>query len=639
MKKRMAKAVLISGLLLNCILFPCRKGYASGYKDNFIVGQEEQKSVDELKKSMSEYGTFIGGGGMPFSEFEEAMENRWIEIKDNGRYRVNKIDLTKKYDYDTNIRQYLTNLQRLDGVRMFSIGKSSKGRPIYMLEIDRTTVENPKIIVLTGNVHARETAGSMFIVKQLNDLLNDKNNEEYLSKVKIVTVPCVNPDGREGVSYNTKKYTYSDGQLWKANLNGVDIGRNFPGLSWGQIRKGNQRVSFYSDNPETMYYPGPYAGSESETKALMKFLYHYVVEEKADMLIDYHQQGRIVYAGKPWQTQQQQDRCEELGKYISKILANGKTYKFTREVSTYGLRGEGSTLSDYACGLAMGACFSRDYGFFVFSDGVEEYPLIAGKIAGEEANSKFCTATVEIGSGVSFLGYSDSARQKIAAEYKNYHFDTMLYKLCDFLFEKDKVVVKLDDFKVLKQGEYKTGCESVATVSVLNYLGYDITKKTFIEKYLPRIDTTEEFYQDEENQGKLVYDYYFVGNPKSSAGKACNSRVIVEAVEKYFTSINEADVKPVNLTDRDFSVLVKKLQEGKPVIIWLSINLTGSGKLRELGGVSYYTMRHTGVLTGVDEKKSIVYFADSISGKLYQWPIAKVKEIFVKYGKQAVVIE
>ena len=89
--------------------------------------------------------------------------------------------------------------------------------------------------------------------------------------------------------------------------------------------------------------------------------------------------GSIVYAGKPWQTQQQQDRCEELGKYISKILANGKTYKFTREVSTYGLRGEGSTLSDYACGLAMGACFSRDYGFLVFSEGVEEYPLIAGK--------------------------------------------------------------------------------------------------------------------------------------------------------------------------------------------------------------------------------------------------------------------
>ena len=36
--------------------------------------------------------------------------------------------------------------------------------------------------------------------------------------------------------------------------------------------------------------------------------------------------------------------------------------------------------------------------------------------------------------------------------------------------------------------KYPTGCESISTVMLLQYLGYKITPETFINQYLPRKD-------------------------------------------------------------------------------------------------------------------------------------------------------
>ena len=425
------------------------------FSDSVTDINKEQMTLKELKNDISQYGTLVGNIGMTTKDYKETMNYKWKDCTEyEKQYDDINIDLNESYTYE-NLVEMMKKLSRIDGVYLYKIGESTAGNDMFAIEIDRTNIENPETIILTGTVHARETAGSQFIIKELVDLLNNKDENEivdYLNKIKIVAVPCVNPDGREGVAFDTKNYTYGDGQLWKATSNGTDLNRNFPGLSWGQCKKGYSRVYGWSDSNGSLYYPGDSAGSCSETRALMKFLYHYVVVEQASTLIDYHQQGRIAYAGKPWQTKEQEQRCINFAKSMFNFMNKGNSYKYEYmpENIKYGLQGEGSTLTDFACSLAVGAKFSRQYGFYVMYENGQEYPLISFSDLDnkkfEEANSNFRTMTFEIGIGRNYLGYSDNTRKLLNKEYYDYHFDSVLYEMFYYVLEnsnKEKQKTKI----------------------------------------------------------------------------------------------------------------------------------------------------------------------------------------------------
>ena len=51
-------------------------------------------------------------------------------------------------------------------------------------------------------------------------------------------------------------------------------------------------------------------------------------------------------------------------------------------------------------------------------------------------------------------------------------------------------MVKIDVPYISQKGKYPTGCESVSTVMLLQFLGYDISVDTFIENYLESGDIT-----------------------------------------------------------------------------------------------------------------------------------------------------
>ena len=600
-----------------------------------------QMDVEGLKSEFKEYGTFIGGAGMSVADYEKAMNRKWNSLSADNNDTFS-MDIKKEYKYE-DLQTIMLSWTNYSGVSVYDIGTSVQGRTLYGIDINKTTVENPKTIVLTGNVHARETAGSVFIIKQLNDLLSDENADKYLSKVRILAVPCVNPDGREGVAFDTDNFTYNEGLLWKANANGVDINRNFPGLSWGQLKSGNNRVYLYSDTPKKMYFPGYSGGSEPETKALMKFLQYAIVDEQADILIDYHQQGRIQYAGKPWQNEEEQARCKELANVVSKFMANDKTYLWQKEDASYGLRGEGSTLTDYACSLACGAKFSEKYGFLVYTDGENEYPLITGKRVGEAANKHFATTTIEIGSGTRYLGYDENTRSLLADEYKTYHFDGLLYTVFDYVLSIEDVEDEQEDlskhfpgFQVLDQKKYPTGCESVSAVMLLNHMGISIDVDTFIDVFLPRIDAPEIFYEDTGNAQKFVYDYFFVGDPRSELGKACNPPVIVEAINAYRDMLG-FNFTAKDLTGTEFDMLFKESLE-TPVLLWVSGELKGPSRTYDLYGHTVMTNRHCVVLLGADKESGTVTVADPMIGAIRQWDYDKVVEQYNLYGKKAAYI-
>ena len=232
-------------------------------------------------------------------------------------------------------------------------------------------------------------------------------------------MPIINVDVREGIIQDAKKWTTSGGQIYKAYSDGVDGNRNFPGISWRQLAKGNKTKWNLRSTPGFSHYPGKYAGSSNETKALMKWLYHYIVIEEAECLLDMHQQGRVIYADKPWATNKQQKAARDLRKSVLGVINKGNSHKYRNagDSSDYGLNGDGVTITDYAVALASGAKFSPIYGFLVMENKGKEYTLIElknldnAKLNLKDANKKFATLTVEIGYGSSYLGNTANARK------------------------------------------------------------------------------------------------------------------------------------------------------------------------------------------------------------------------------------
>ncbi len=215
---------------------------------------------------------------MPYSEYREAMNYEWKDCTDykNKPSKI-EVDITKEIGY-TEYVKILKRLSRYDGVYLYKIGESTDGKSIYSIEIDVDSNKEKKVIMLTGQIHARETAGGYFLTKSLVDLVQqaqtDSKAMNILKEYKYVAVPIINVDGRDNIIYNQKEWTSSDGQLWKAYSNGTDGNRNFPGLSWGQVAKGNCLKWNVKSKPCGDNYCGAYAGCNSETKALMKWAYH-----------------------------------------------------------------------------------------------------------------------------------------------------------------------------------------------------------------------------------------------------------------------------------------------------------------------------------------------------------------------------
>lgn len=418
--------------------------FMSGYDyiKNSLTGVSTNKAaISVLQKNIKKHGTLYGTG-MPLKDYKAAMGYMW---EDATEYDKKPTKITVDIKNTMNYKSYVNTLKKLsryEGVYLYKIGTSAEGRDLYAVEIDVDSDYQKNVIMLTGQIHAREFAGGTYLVKQLVDLVQkaqtDSKTMKLLKKNRFVAVPIINVDGREAIIKDASLWTSKKTGLWKAYVNGTDGGRNFPGIQWGQVLKGAKYKSSIAKKPGYANYPGPSAGSSNETKALMKFLYQYTVVEKADIYLDYHSQGSVIYAGKPWQTATQMQKSRNLRTSVMNILNKGNTKrKYTRvyESSLYGLQGEGSSLTDYAAALAAGARFSPAYGFSTFVYGGKEYPLLQIKnlestnIKFKAVNKDFATLTIEIGNGNKYLGNTTNTRKLLAKEYTNYHFDKLLEAL------------------------------------------------------------------------------------------------------------------------------------------------------------------------------------------------------------------
>ncbi len=95
------------------------------------------------------------------------------------------------------------------------IGKSAKGRPLYMLKIGAGDTKNKKIVVLLSRQHPPEVTGFMALKYFVNELAqNDTLTRAFYQKYEVWLFPLLNPDG-------------VDLGHWRHNAAGIDLNRDW----------------------------------------------------------------------------------------------------------------------------------------------------------------------------------------------------------------------------------------------------------------------------------------------------------------------------------------------------------------------------------------------------------------------------
>jgi hypothetical protein len=179
------------------------------------------------------------------------------------------------------------------------IGKSVEGRDILLIKLGR----GDNKIAFAGAHHAREYITSTYLMETIDEYARSyESGEAYggfnikalLDEATIYIVPMVNPDGvnlvQNGVesvkdpekvkSMRMMQHGYSE---WKANINGVDLNRQYP-CHW-------EEKASNTDVPSSEMYKGEAPATEPEVKAMMKLC------EENDFLLaaSFHSKGEVIY--------------------------------------------------------------------------------------------------------------------------------------------------------------------------------------------------------------------------------------------------------------------------------------------------------------------------------------------------------
>lgn len=185
--------------------------------------------------------------------------------------------------------------------------------------------------------------------------------------------------------------------------------------------------------------------------------------------------------------------------------------------------------------------------------------------------------------------------------------------------------------------KYLTACESIASVSVLQYYGLDIDIDTFIDKYLPRANYPD-YGKDGELHGASPWEF-FIGDPRDAGGFGCFNTAIAKGINK----IAEGLAIPLDGLSID-ELCSDYIDKGQPVIFWGSIYmqrpyvsefhwLLPDGELYE-----FINPEHALVLVGYDD--DWYYFCDSMSDKeITTYSKQAVETAYEALGEQAVVID
>lgn len=141
-----------------------------------------------------------------------------------------------------------------DRVEFKSFGASAGGRDMAGLIVGN----RERMIAVVGLIHAGESGPELMIPAVQRLLIEDG---EWLKQVGVAILPSANPDERERNVDGVPYYLRTNGR-------GVDLNRNFP-ADWDIV---DHMYNRRTDNPKSSTYRGDRPASESETRAVMRFV-------------------------------------------------------------------------------------------------------------------------------------------------------------------------------------------------------------------------------------------------------------------------------------------------------------------------------------------------------------------------------
>jgi len=176
-----------------------------------------------------------------------------------------------------------------------------------------------------------------------------------------------------------------------------------------------------------------------------------------------------------------------------------------------------------------------------------------------------------------------------------------------------------------------TGCESVSTVMLLNYLGIQVTIREFIDRYLEKGLFHKEdgtplscsVFEEEGAQKGLLPDggkligpdprNVFAGDPYDRDAMGCYAPVIVSAINRVFAE-KKFPCTAVDKTGEPLSKLVEHYvgQKDMPLLCWCTIDrdnaVVGPCWYLENGRkFTWLSREHCVLITGYDEENYIIH--------------------------------
>lgn len=307
----------------------------------FIKSYLSTEKTNEVQNDYSEYITDINytysndikyvSNGMNVNNFKTILDKNENYVNKVGSYKQINYNFEKKLRY-AEIENIFNDLNKSDIVKLENIRKSFDGRNIYIIEIGKGS----KVTMFEGNIHAAEIAPLLYLTKYAVNLVNlyEKGNKDVMNLLennKIVIVPTINPDGYDytiggkSTINNKNSYVYQNDSdieqdYYKANINGIDLNRNFPSRNGGLYFKKYTPSTTLSTKKSTerlAYFPGDELASEPETKALIYFMYKY--QKDAHIYAAVHSAGRVIYHGKPDLSSEYNRICSKVGGIVSNI--------------------------------------------------------------------------------------------------------------------------------------------------------------------------------------------------------------------------------------------------------------------------------------------------------------------------------
>ncbi len=232
----------------------------------------------------------------------------------------------KLYDYEDMTGDLRSLIKKYPGwTGLQSIGESYDDRQIWCLRIGSRSASRK--LVIDAAIHAREWKNTQIIMRQAEEILRDyREHRKRFANTCIYIIPMDNPDGVSISQYGfeairnkklrKKCEKAGNAKIWKANARGVNLNNNFPA---GFIKKKKKK-------PHYMNYFGKKAGSERETKALMKFINE--IEPKA--VLNLHSMGNVLY----WDFNVEGEMHDSLREFAEKVSSFNKYALMPKSGST-----------------------------------------------------------------------------------------------------------------------------------------------------------------------------------------------------------------------------------------------------------------------------------------------------------------